>query len=98
MDPGALRVPLCPHWCRAALHYLRAGCSVTEGPDWNYLERLPPWRRKAKLRGATRLNAAWSAPQNELVCDSTRPVKSALVFPTGPASPIATGSIHVTSV
>src|ERR1700689_1421884 len=86
MDPGAtsLRVALCPHWCRAALHYLRAGCSVTEGPDWNYLERPPTLRRKAKLRVATRLNAAWSAPQNELVCESARPVKTALASATGP--------------
>ncbi len=86
MDPRAtsLRVALCPHWCRAALHYLRPGCWATDYPDWNCPERPPPLQRKAKLRVATRLNAAWSALQNELVCESARPVKTPLASATKP--------------
>ena len=49
---------------------------VTDYSDWNCLERPPPLQRKAKLRVATRINAARFPPQNELVRHSASPVKT----------------------
>jgi hypothetical protein len=53
------------------------GFLVTDYSDWNcLLERPPPLQRKAKLRVATRINAARFPPQNELVRHSASPAKT----------------------